>query len=480
MAYIRDGSMYEEGDYTLFLTHFDKQQEITHEVKLASKTLTEFTLNQTGVIAFSSDTAVAWAGSRIFRTFDGGQTWQITGDEPREFIKSLEILGPSTAKLLTSGQLKTTTDAGLTWNTNFIFPDSAGFLQSMACSDEQNAFVAIDKIYSTKILRTNDGGQSFTQVYEIATPGSVYIRSFKSPDPQHAYALVEVGHSWNEGLFDLIWTQDGGNQWTTSHLPGDSLHLYYYTDLSFYRPDEGGIGGYNIRYGFNNDLNNGLIYMFHSGGSLLPLHKYWYFNAINKLQLFAYNLGYLGCKLDYAPIYTLERMESGWFTRIAESSKQIDFHFLTWQMGAVLEGYTLKLTTDRGKSWTTLGTFPGMERVVMFDPEHILLYSGNGRMILVSPYVTPGWAGGTEENRDSNAFYLFPNPARDHTRLVCKNAGDIQEVIIYTLTGQEIKKFKSVTDGTNPLTIDLSGLKGGIYILKTSGKINSATKLIVQ
>jgi len=116
----------------------------------------------------------------------------------------------------------------------------------------------------------------------------------------------------------------------------------------------------------------------------------------------------------------------------------------------------------------------------MFDPEHILLFAENGRMILVSPYVTPGWAGRPEGNRATQDLNLFPNPAKGKTWLVCKNVGDIQEIAIYTLTGQEVKRLMPVADGTNRISIDLSGLKAGIYLLKTSGKINSATKLIVQ
>lgn len=88
---------------------------------------------------------------------------------------------------------------------------------------------------------------------------------------------------------------------------------------------------------------------------------------------------------------------------------------------------------------------------------------------------TPLYAG-LEENETQNNILLYPNPAKES--LYINTSIPIKELTICNLLGQEIKKY-NMTEKTS--SIDISGLKEGVYFVKLSTEKGVyATKIIVE
>ena len=81
------------------------------------------------------------------------------------------------------------------------------------------------------------------------------------------------------------------------------------------------------------------------------------------------------------------------------------------------------------------------------------------------------------EEQHMNAYLsLFPNPAKEEVNISTDDGREIEEVCIYTLTGQQVLKDRPVNS-----TIDISLLKSGIYIVKVAVEnVKLRGKLIVQ
>lgn len=83
---------------------------------------------------------------------------------------------------------------------------------------------------------------------------------------------------------------------------------------------------------------------------------------------------------------------------------------------------------------------------------------------------------GLEENETQNNILLYPNPAKK--RLYINTSIPIKQMTICNLLGQEIQKY-NMTEKTS--SIDISGLKEGVYFVKLSTEKGVyATKIIVE
>jgi hypothetical protein len=69
---------------------------------------------------------------------------------------------------------------------------------------------------------------------------------------------------------------------------------------------------------------------------------------------------------------------------------------------------------------------------------------------------------------------MYPNPATDIVTISAVNA--IDSVSIYSVLGQEIKQ---VQPNTNAVSVDVSDLQAGIYVVKvTSSGVTATSRLL--
>lgn len=125
---------------------------------------------------------VAWvSGHRatVLRTIDGGATWQrltvAAGDTTLEF-RDVHALDGKTAWVLAAGpgsrsRIYKTTDAGQTWNEQFVNRDSSAFYDCFDFWDGQHGLVLSDGVGGRFVVRrTDDGGAQWTLISDSLFP----------------------------------------------------------------------------------------------------------------------------------------------------------------------------------------------------------------------------------------------------------------------------------------------------------------------
>lgn len=169
----------------------------------------------------------ATAGTLIFRTSDGGLTWDTTKLEPRGTlspslsVNSLDFVNENVGFLVANrGRVYKTTDGGVTWTLNFEVPAIAPTttpptISAVHALDENVIWIGgwTNGGLNT-VWRTSDGGANWTNAmtYEL---GSAFINGIVAYDSLQAFALR------NSGL--AYYTADGGKNWNIFSMPGTSI-----------------------------------------------------------------------------------------------------------------------------------------------------------------------------------------------------------------------------------------------------------------
>lgn len=125
-----------------------------------------------------SDKVIWVSGSKgkVGRSLDGGVTWQWTtvpGFEKRDF-RDIEAFDEKTAVIIAIAEpanILRTTDGGATWTTVFTDTTKGMFLDAMAFADEKKGIVVGDPVNGNIYLATTkDGGQSWAPLTAVTIP----------------------------------------------------------------------------------------------------------------------------------------------------------------------------------------------------------------------------------------------------------------------------------------------------------------------
>jgi len=189
------------------------------------------------------DENVAWVsghGGTWARTLDGGRTWSahvMPGADTLQF-RDVHALGPDRAWLLSAGpgelsRIYRTEDGGQTWELQFLNPEPDGFYDCLEFRDAEQGLVYGDAVDGVlRVLGTRDGGVTWE-----------YARSADLPAAQSGeggfaasgtcVALGEGGRGWiGTGAADtarVLITLDGGRTWTAAPTPlpgGDAAGIF--------------------------------------------------------------------------------------------------------------------------------------------------------------------------------------------------------------------------------------------------------------
>jgi len=165
---------------------------------------------------FFSDDQTGWIISRyegIFRTEDGGDTWDRIGEGTDGSFNSVWFHGPDTGWMAGSnGEIRRTGDGGQTWEQLDSGTDER--LREIRFADSQIGWVAGN---DGTILRTTDGGDSWVE-QDSGTDRTL-----------NSFTVFDAQTAWAAGDDEIIlFTGDGGSTWSTQHLA---------EDISFRTPD---------------------------------------------------------------------------------------------------------------------------------------------------------------------------------------------------------------------------------------------------
>jgi photosystem II stability/assembly factor-like uncharacterized protein len=307
------------------------------------------------------------------KTTDGGISWnwEVLSDElPQGFVYDCYFTNATTGFVFimvntpdNCGYIYKTTDGGLTWNLEYS--DVSAYSGKFAFFNDQQGMVACATwMYQTKILLTNDGGLSWTEISEPWVPwGAANSMIYTSQ-----LNAIMLGY---KGM--IFKTNDGGLSWQPKQnrlFSGEIFEAQFLNENIGYTLNDaggGGVGGIGIKKTVDGGNNWNYIYT-----------NYW--------------------------------------------SYDLDFYFLTADTGwAVTESFndtiSFLTTTDGGENWTEITT--GYE----FTPTDIKFIDENNGLIcgeylviktsdggLTWEEVTPGNIFGAEcyqiKYRSSNEVFM--------------------------------------------------------------------------
>ncbi|MFM8412723.1 MAG: WD40/YVTN/BNR-like repeat-containing protein [Alphaproteobacteria bacterium] len=142
---------------------------------------------------------IVGAFGAVFRTADGGRTWQAAKAPTREYLFAVDFDGPTNGVAVgKAGAIITTADGGETWTSRAAGTDRNLF--SVAFSGPGHAWAVGD--WGT-VLESTDGGTTWAN---RSLKDDVVLTSQSWPDAAHGYLAGEFG--------TVQKTEDGGATWT--------------------------------------------------------------------------------------------------------------------------------------------------------------------------------------------------------------------------------------------------------------------------
>lgn len=182
-------------------------------------------------VSAASD-SVAWiagANRTFLRTLNGGATWTVgqvpVPDAPALQFRDVHAVDASTAYLLSIGngrdsRIFKTTNAGASWQTQFVNADSAAFYDCFDFWSPDSGVLTSDAVRGELVVRvTTNGGASWDQVPASALPPAIEGEgSFAASGT--CVVTRSGGHAWigtTKGR--VIHTPDYGRSWTAARVP---------------------------------------------------------------------------------------------------------------------------------------------------------------------------------------------------------------------------------------------------------------------
>ncbi len=482
------------------------------------------------------------ADGRVYRTVDGGNTWNFAMCPSSLDITSIHFINATTGYGFGSGSVYIkTTDAGQTWNEYSIGVGSVN--QYFDADMTANGNLHAVGTYGAMIRSTNSGTSFISQPF--VTEHSITDIEFLNVSTGYAVA------GFGEG--DILKTTDAGETWV-SQVSSYTLPLY---GIAFTSPETGYLAGsINIKkttnggtnwidvytssqneiFGdiFFTNVNTG--YAVGSYGKLLKTTNAgasWNSSTIPNSGTFLNSIFFVDDNTGYAvggESKSLKTTDAGATWSVMNiTSGFLNFNnvfFIDINTGYVSHGAGIFKTTNGGTTWFQLNTPAGGYNNVQFRNNYGYAIAGDGKIIksidggnswIVQPTVTSNplyalyfnsdnfvYAGGVRgnmmktipqellvtpvsgnQNETPRNFYLgqnYPNPFNPVTTIkfgIIKS-GNVQ-IKVYDAAGRIVDEL--VNNGYNPgsyeVSWDASKYSSGIYFYSIVTNEFSQTKKMV-
>ncbi|NOX65718.1 MAG: T9SS type A sorting domain-containing protein [Chlorobi bacterium] len=163
---------------------------------------------------FFIDENNGWIGSdsgKIFRTIDGGESWDEVTVNPGEWgnsIWSIQFLNKNTGFAIMGKSIIKTEDGGASWQIKYTDDNYNYSLSTVYFLDSLNGWV-IGEI--RKLIHTTDGGNTWIEDSTVAKWGG-YLSDIYFADTLHGIIIGRYGIDAEKGF--ICKTIDGGANWT--------------------------------------------------------------------------------------------------------------------------------------------------------------------------------------------------------------------------------------------------------------------------
>ncbi|WP_341902879.1 T9SS type A sorting domain-containing protein [Fluviicola taffensis] len=223
--------------------------------------------------------------NKFYRSVDGGDTWGLVTILPNPpAICGLDAVGTSTiygcgAYFSTLPYIIKSIDSGVTWQYIDMSAYATGLVEILFI-DEQVGYVSGKNSAGGIILKTEDGGVSWTEIYNSQTPGDYVWKLQLLENNTHIYGSIQSPVTGR-----LLKSTDSGQTWET--LP---FVEKFVQAVGFITPDHGWMGGHTTGFyettdgghtwnflGIGNNLNRIFVinaHLVYASGA--GLYKYGY------------------------------------------------------------------------------------------------------------------------------------------------------------------------------------------------------------
>ena len=180
--------------------------------------------------AFFTNPLYGWmvgAGGQIYVTADGGETWQPHFHGSLETFSIVRALSEQTVFAAGEKSVYRTLDGGLTWDSVITFDQN---ISDMVFLNDQLGWITVDGFNT---MKTTDGGDNWEPVNQLAGKrlGPCFF-----PDEQTGWIIGGAGLGDSTSLYKTI---DGGTNWDIHKIPGNGV----FKDMTFVSADSGWICG---------------------------------------------------------------------------------------------------------------------------------------------------------------------------------------------------------------------------------------------
>ncbi len=143
--------------------------------------------------------AVGWNGL-IIKTTDGGDTWETLDSETTDNLESVYFISSLTGWATGECGILKTTDGGESWVNQFPIELEYVSINSVYFIDENNGWAA-----GFNILRTTDGGENWTECMVNGSYGMWFMLN--------SLFFADENNGWTVGYDGIYKTSDGGSTW---------------------------------------------------------------------------------------------------------------------------------------------------------------------------------------------------------------------------------------------------------------------------
>lgn len=420
--------------------------------------------------------------AKIFKWKEDVMNWELKTSGIDQNFNSMQFVNDSVgyAESSNSTVLKTT-DGGKTW-----VPKTVGsykvFSGLTSFSDADNGIVAsFDTLHIT-----HDGAETWNAFHEPLTSYLETCQKIDYIDPSTVYLLVRcMNAGYTKTWYKLLRSNDTLGTWSEFLLPEGA-----YYDMMFVNSMTGFLTGGSKTYFYGDGF---VLKTIDGGQTWVEMEVEGETHGIfNKIQMFDLNTGVVeysnpGVQTKLLPITNGIVLSQPLWTHVDDIHSTFNpypFHFFSHELGFVLydnELYRLQSDSIWGPSWSLFGEFPGFNNLCFSTPTNGFLYYNN-MLIHLSPHTGPL---GIEErifSTRSSFFRISPIPASSNVDFnYLGNSPLTAELWIFNFQGQKIMDIENLNlTSHGRFTIDVSGLRSGMYIYKVNTSLGEETgKLII-
>lgn len=437
------------------------------------------------IYLFDDLNGMALSGNHNFFTEDGGNNWteqyQVMGGTTH--IEGFDAFNDSAGFAVGAwGRIVKTTNMGNDWER--IDNSTSHPYYGIGFFDELNGLAILEPTYDNHIMMTNDGGYSWFEK-QINVGSNLYDISLPS---------VTVGYLLANKNDKLVKTINGGHDWTILNLP-ETIDGYYNT-IQFLDEQIGYVCG---TYGqIFKTTDGGLTWNdksissqpFLRGMSFINENEGWlidYYGKVIKTTTGGSSYSFQTLEdnnITYTPIsiFFVNNLvgyittNEGAIFKTIDSGDQWDvvfsfsdgeysnIYFLDENRGWYKSHYGIYYTDNGGESWDLQMDygFGGALYEIFFLDEENGWFSGVNS--IVSKYVSPVSIDEVKEQNEH--ITIYPNPTNDELLLSTILPVDkISRYEIYDINGRMLVS-SNILQNTKIISIDISKLKTGIYVIK--------------